>query len=135
MDTSDSDCSYQDRFDTDYGLVCCSCSKKSLCKTTRCECRAVGGSCGVACGCDPIKCSNRETSTKNQLRSLDVVGSEGNTLGADEADSSQALASQGAMLLQNAFSEKPLQSKEEGEPKRRPLSDIGNTRVSNPPPT
>lgn len=129
MDTSDSDCSYQDRFDTDYGLVCCSCSKKSLCKTTRCECRAVGGSCGVACGCDPIKCSNRETSTKNQLRSLDVVGSEGNTLGADEADSSQALASQGAMLLQNAFSEKPLQSKEEGEPKRRPLSDIGNTRA------
>ncbi|CAN4092353.1 unnamed protein product [Withania somnifera] len=129
MDTSDSDCSYQDKSDTDYGLVCCSCSKKSLCKTNRCECRAVGGSCGVSCGCDPIRCSNKETSTKNQFPSLDVVGDEGNILGTDEAESTQTLASQGAMLLQNALSEKPIQSKDEGETKRKPLSDIGNTRV------
>ncbi|KAK4352319.1 hypothetical protein RND71_027837 [Anisodus tanguticus] len=127
MDTSDSDCSYQDKSDTDYGLVCCSCSKKSSCKTNRCECQAVGGSCGASCGCDPIRCINKETSTKNQLPSLDVVGDEGNTLGTDEADSSQTLASQGAMLLQNALSEKPVQSKDEGETKRKPLSDIGNT--------
>lgn len=129
MDTSDSDCSYQDKSDTDYGLVCCSCSKKSLCKTNRCECRAVGGSCGVSCGCDPIRCSNKETSTKNQLPSLEVVGDEGNTLGTDEAESNKALASQGAMLLQNALSEKPIQSNDEGETKRKPLSDIGNTRA------
>ncbi|KAK4359144.1 hypothetical protein RND71_021373 [Anisodus tanguticus] len=129
MDTSDSDCSYQDKSDTDYGLVCCSCSKKSSCKTNRCECRAVGGFCGVSCGCDPIRCSNKETSTKkdNQLPSLDVVGDEGNILGTDEAESSQTLASQGAMLLQNALSEKPVQSRDEGETKRKPLSDIGNT--------
>ncbi|CAN4122383.1 unnamed protein product [Withania somnifera] len=129
MDTSDSDCSYRDKSDTDYGLVCCSCSKKSLCKTNRCECRAVGGSCGVSCGCDPIRCSNKETSTMNQLPSLDVVGNEGNTLGIDEVESTQTLASQGAMLLQNALSEKPIQSRDEGETKRKPLSDIGNTRV------
>ncbi|MCD7454854.1 Kinesin-like protein KIN-4C [Datura stramonium] len=129
MDTSDSDCSYQDKSDTDYGLVCCSCSKKSLCKTNRCECRAVGGSCGASCGCDPIRCSNKETSTKSQLPSLDVVGDEGNTLATDEAESNQTLASQGAMLLQNALSEKPTQSKDEGETKRKPLSDIGNTRA------
>ncbi|PHU20482.1 Kinesin-like protein FRA1 [Capsicum chinense] len=129
MDTSDSDCSYQDKTDTDYGSVCCSCSKRSSCKTNKCECRALGGSCGVLCGCDPLRCSNKETSTKNQFPSLDVVGNEGNTLGTDEAESNQTLASQGAMLLQNALSEKPIQSKDEGESKRKPLSDIGNTRA------
>lgn len=39
---------------------CCSCSKKSLCKTTKCECRAAGGPCGTSCGCTPSKCSNKE---------------------------------------------------------------------------
>ncbi|KAH0758931.1 hypothetical protein KY290_022424 [Solanum tuberosum] len=120
MDISDSDCS-----DTDYGSGC-SCGKRSSCMTNKCLCRFTVGSCGPSCGCNPKKCSNRESSTKNQLPSLDVAGDEGNTLGTDdEAESSQTLVSQGAMLLQNALSEKPLQ----GETKRKPLSDIGNTRA------
>lgn len=134
MDTSDSDCD-QDRTDTDYGTICCSCSKKSECKTSRCECQAVGVSCGVSCGCLPNKCSNRAvSSTKedNQLPSLDIVGDEGNTSGTDEAEMRQTLASQGAMLLQNALSEKPMESKDKGETKRKPLSDIGNSLVRNP---
>lgn len=123
MDISDSDCS-----DTDYGSGC-SCGKRSSCMTNKCLCRFTVGSCGPSCGCNPKKCSNRESSTKNQLPSLDVVGDEVNTLGTDdEAESSQTLVSQGAMLLQNALSEKPIQ----GETKRKPLSDIGNTRVSTP---
>lgn len=120
MDISDSDCS-----DTDYGSGC-SCGKRSSCMTNKCLCRFTVGSCGPSCGCNPKKCSNRESSTKNQLPSLDVVGDEVNTLGTDdEAESSQTLVSQGAMLLQNALSEKPIQ----GETKRKPLSDIGNTRA------
>lgn len=120
MDISDSDCS-----DTDYGSGC-SCGKRSSCMTNKCLCRFTVGSCGPSCGCNPKKCSNRESSTKNQLPSLDVVGDEVNTLGTDdEAESSRTLVSQGAMLLQNALSEKPIQ----GETKRKPLSDIGNTRA------
>ncbi|KAG7029672.1 Kinesin-like protein KIN-4C [Cucurbita argyrosperma subsp. argyrosperma] len=38
---------------------CCSCSKKSLCKTTKCQCRSTGRSCGTSCGCALGKCSNR----------------------------------------------------------------------------
>src|SRR4051794_6928174 len=39
--------------------LCCSCSKKSLCKTSKCECRASMGSCGAGCGCAVSKCTNR----------------------------------------------------------------------------
>lgn len=38
---------------------CCSCSKKSLCKTMKCKCRSNGSSCGSSCGCALGKCSNR----------------------------------------------------------------------------
>nr|XP_010320210.1 kinesin-like protein KIN-4C [Solanum lycopersicum]XP_010320211.1 kinesin-like protein KIN-4C [Solanum lycopersicum] len=123
MDISDSD--HSDHSDTDYGSSGCSCGKRSSCLTNKCLCRYTNGSCGPSCGCNPKKCSNRESSTKNQLSSLDVVGDEG----TDEAESSQTLVFQGAMLLQNALSEKPIQSKDEGETKRKPLSDIGNTRA------
>ncbi|KAL1207544.1 Kinesin-like protein KIN-4C [Cardamine amara subsp. amara] len=40
--------------------VCCSCTKKSLCKTKNCKCRANGSGCGDSCGCVAAKCSNRE---------------------------------------------------------------------------
>ncbi|KAG6585339.1 Kinesin-like protein KIN-4C, partial [Cucurbita argyrosperma subsp. sororia] len=39
---------------------CCSCSKKSLCKTTKCKCRSTGSSCRSSCGCAHGKCSNRD---------------------------------------------------------------------------
>lgn len=96
--------------------TCCTCSKKSLCKTMKCECRAAEGHCGVACGCDLVRCSNRGA--------LPSELSEG----ADETERSHSLASQGAMLLQSALSEKPANTTE-GETGRKPLSDIGNTVV------
>lgn len=40
--------------------VCCSCTKKSLCKTKSCKCKANGSGCGDSCGCLASKCSNRE---------------------------------------------------------------------------
>lgn len=95
---------------------CCTCSKKSLCKTMKCECRAAEGHCGVACGCDLVRCSNRGA----LLSELSE--------GVDETQRSHSLASQGAMLLQSALSEKPANTTE-GEKGRKPLSDIGNTVV------
>ncbi|CAN1340989.1 Kinesin-like protein KIN-4C, partial [Linum perenne] len=56
---------------------CCSCSKKSLCKTSKCECRAAKGSCGERCGCTTSKCSNRKGLAKkdSSLQSVVVTGS------------------------------------------------------------
>ncbi|AED93893.1 unnamed protein product [Arabidopsis thaliana] len=44
--------------------VCCSCTKKSLCKTKSCKCKANGSGCGDSCGCLASKCSNRDESAK-----------------------------------------------------------------------
>ncbi|CAH8277065.1 unnamed protein product [Arabidopsis lyrata] len=44
--------------------VCCSCTKKSLCKTKSCKCKANGSGCGDSCGCLASKCSNREETVK-----------------------------------------------------------------------
>jgi hypothetical protein len=78
----------------------CSCSKSSSCKTNKCECRGSGAQCGAGCGCKDSKCSNRDSSIEK--------------------------ANQGAMLLQNAFSEKDSQ---DAKP-RKPLINIGNNMVS-----
>ena len=102
--------------------VCCSCSKSSLCKTTRCECRAAGGSCGVSCGCAATKCSNR---TKN----LDYLPQSELAEGSDVAEMSRDLASQGATLLMSALSEKPVEEIDKNRPNRKPLADIGNAMV------
>ncbi|XP_071925031.1 kinesin-like protein KIN-4C isoform X1 [Coffea arabica] len=110
--------------------ICCSCSKKSLCKTMKCECRLADGICGTSCGCDPVKCSNREsalTQEDNGLPPSEIVGLTRTASETDEADGSHVLASHGAMLLQSALSEKPMISNDEGGPRRKPLSDIGNT--------
>ncbi|KAL1170737.1 hypothetical protein V6Z11_A05G233300 [Gossypium hirsutum] len=37
--------------------ICCTCSHKSSCKTSKCQCRANGSSCGQSCGCTSIKFS------------------------------------------------------------------------------
>lgn len=86
--------------------VCCSCSKTSSCKTSRCECRAANGACDVSCSCEPTKCSNRE----------------------QQVSENNDLASHGAMLLQTALSEKPSNMNADATG-RRPLSDIGNNLV------
>ncbi|CAN1340977.1 Kinesin-like protein KIN-4C [Linum perenne] len=111
---------------------CCSCSRKSFCKTTKCECLAAGGMCGASCGCSASKCSNRDPAayavTMSQIDA--EVG------GSDESSKNKTneLASQGAMLLENAMSEKPAgvagQTEDDvSETQRKPLSDIGNTKT------
>ncbi|XP_010523343.1 PREDICTED: kinesin-like protein KIN-4C [Tarenaya hassleriana] len=40
--------------------VCCSCTKKSLCKTLKCQCMANGSGCGESCRCIASRCTNRE---------------------------------------------------------------------------
>ncbi|KAA8528360.1 hypothetical protein F0562_035715 [Nyssa sinensis] len=106
--------------------VCCSCSKKSLCKTTRCECRAAGGKCGISCDCEATKCSNRET---DLIKEADHLPQSEPAEGADEIDRSHMLASHGAMLLQSALTDKPTETNDECGSRRKPLSDIGNTLV------
>ncbi|XP_050379014.1 kinesin-like protein KIN-4C [Argentina anserina] len=110
--------------------VCCFCSKTSSCKTNKCQCRTSGGSCGASCGCVPAKCSNRESSL------VEVHGTpEGETargIGIDEdteTDKYQLLASQGAKLLQNALVERPSETTDDDGPRRKALSEIGNTLV------
>ncbi|KAJ0025597.1 hypothetical protein Pint_08482 [Pistacia integerrima] len=88
--------------------VCCSCSKKSLCKTSKCGCRAAGGSCGTSCGCEASKCSNRGT-------------------GINEIEKHSVLASQDAMLFQNTLIEKPPEMKKNCGPRKQALKEIGNT--------
>lgn len=90
--------------------VCCSCSKKSSCKTSKCECRVSGGSCGTSCGCAANKCTNRE-------------------LGSVETEMTSSLTSEGAMLLQNSLIEKPLETKDDCCTRKQPLREIGNKLV------
>ncbi|XP_057773194.1 kinesin-like protein KIN-4C [Salvia miltiorrhiza] len=99
--------------------VCCSCSKSSSCKTSRCECRAASGICSSSCSCEATRCSNREASMKNMLQLSD------NMSVCDEAETSHDLAAHGAMLLETALSEKPANQNTDGAA-RKPLSDIGN---------
>lgn len=111
--------------------VCCSCSKYSFCKTTKCQCRVSGGSCGTSCGCLPTKCANRGTVLKEVGDSPESESAEGNGngSGSDETEKSHVLASHGAMLLQSALVEKPAEENDDNGPKRKPLSDIGNKLV------
>ncbi|XP_019415049.1 PREDICTED: kinesin-like protein KIN-4C isoform X2 [Lupinus angustifolius] len=74
--------------------LCCSCSKKSLCKTKNCRCRSTGGRCGPSCGCTHSKCTNREPKSENTECVM-------NDSAVDE-DASVA-ASECAKLLQSAL--------------------------------
>lgn len=53
---------------------CCSCSKKSLCKTTKCKCRSTGRSCGSLCGCALGKCSNRSNRDEKPGEMINAFG-------------------------------------------------------------
>ncbi|CAI0417547.1 unnamed protein product [Linum tenue] len=112
---------------------CCSCSKRSLCKTTKCECRAAGGVCGGSCGCSASKCNNRDPAAYANVNSAEP-GEADVVSGFDEQpgeDRTRELASHGAMLLGSAMSGNPaaadVAQANIGEAKRMPLSDIGNT--------
>ncbi|KAE8731288.1 P-loop containing nucleoside triphosphate hydrolases superfamily protein isoform 2 [Hibiscus syriacus] len=94
--------------------LCCTCSKKSLCKTPKCQCRANGNSCGQSCGCSSVKCSNKEA--------------EANVSNDADTNEEMNLVAQGAALLQNALEgEKAAEMNDGGTTKRKALSDIGNT--------
>ncbi|ESQ31839.1 hypothetical protein EUTSA_v10003526mg [Eutrema salsugineum] len=100
--------------------VCCSCSRNSSCKTMKCQCRARKGSCGASCGCSSVRCSNRNADSDSEA----FEDSE------KDKEQQQVLASRGAMLLQNALADKPVEETNDDEgtrKKRKPLSDIGNT--------
>ncbi|KAK1395996.1 kinesin-like protein KIN-4C [Heracleum sosnowskyi] len=109
---------------------CCSCSKWSFCKTAKCECRAAGGDCGNSCGCNPKKCSNREVKIMDlgALPQVEVLEGTGNVSSADEIERSRALP-QIELLEGTALSEIPAGTKTDTVAKRKPLTDIGNTKI------
>lgn len=107
--------------------VCCSCSKQSSCKTSKCACRVLGVGCGSSCGCRETKCANRGSVSNEGTQSVSVEGT-GSDSGIDEADKERLLATQGAELLQGALVEGPAEAKSDNGP-RKPLSDIGNKLV------
>ncbi|KAK4787900.1 hypothetical protein SAY86_011733 [Trapa natans] len=125
MDTSESEVSDCDNPDDDDGeWPVCSCSAKSQCKTSKCECRSMGAVCGASCGCTSTVCNNRETHANVASATTDYSPKE------DSSEKPSELISQGASLLQSAFGEKPVaQNTDDNGSKRKPLSDIGNKPV------
>jgi kinesin family protein 4/21/27 len=93
--------------------ICCSCSKSSTCKTTKCMCKAIGNSCGSSCSCLTTKCDNR-ASILNESH--------------EPIQSGLPLITQGAELLQGALADRPAEANNDQGP-RKPLSDIGNKQV------
>ncbi|WJX34931.1 Kinesin-like protein KIN-4C [Trifolium repens] len=93
--------------------ICCSCSKSSTCKTTKCMCKAIGNSCGSFCSCLTTKCDNR-ASILNESH--------------EPIQSGLPLITQGAELLQGALADRPAEANNDQGP-RKPLSDIGNKQV------
>jgi len=104
---------FNDKLSNRFGGNCCSCSKSSTCKTTECECKAMGNSCGSSCSCLATKCANRASTLDDSLEPI---------------QSKLHLATQGAELLQAALADRPAEANSDQGP-RKPLSDIGNTQV------
>ncbi|GAU23668.1 hypothetical protein TSUD_304430 [Trifolium subterraneum] len=102
--------------------ICCSCSKRSLCKTTKCKCRSTGGSCGPSCGCTRSKCTNR--GLDNKLPENESLKSENSECSTNKDGS--VIASECAKLLQSALVEKPATRRDNQGPKKKPLCDIQN---------
>ncbi|WCJ24737.1 chromosome-associated kinesin-related [Euphorbia peplus] len=98
--------------------MCCSCSKKSLCKTLKCECRAGGGTCGAGCGCTTSKCSNRSTLFIKMDDSL------------QRKEAQHSVDSSGKSLI---VSEPPDLDTERALGPRKPLQEIGNALANSSP--
>ncbi|KAK8597069.1 hypothetical protein V6N13_001699 [Hibiscus sabdariffa] len=95
--------------------VCCSCSKKSLCKTLKCGCRAAGGSCGVSCGCALAKCTNkREAPLK-----LDDM---------PQPEMPKDIIPDAILIQQKTVQNLPEMNEDCG-PRKQPLREIGNTVI------
>ena len=96
--------------------VCCSCGKRSLCKTSKCKCLAAFGSCGTGCGCSPSRCTNRGVSSIKMDDSLqqEVAQETMQSSGTSETE-------RGIVVSQ------PADLDSDNVPRRKPLSEIGNT--------
>ncbi|KAL4566073.1 hypothetical protein LXL04_030183 [Taraxacum kok-saghyz] len=101
--------------------TCCTCTKYSLCKTMKCECRAVEGFCSAACGCHPKKCSNRDNTVV-----VEQSDDSSRVPAADGDGDDRELAKHGAMILEAVLADKPTETNDIEGSKRKPLSDIGN---------
>ncbi|KAK7311683.1 hypothetical protein RJT34_09973 [Clitoria ternatea] len=102
--------------------LCCSCGKRSLCKTTKCRCRSAGGSCGASCGCT-TRCTNRKL---NQLAGNEQLKSDNTDASAVDKDGS-VVVSECAKLLQSALVEKPASCRDNPGHIKKPLCDIQNS--------
>ncbi|XP_057731237.1 kinesin-like protein KIN-4C isoform X1 [Arachis stenosperma] len=114
---------------TDEG-VCCTCSKRSLCKTTKCKCRSIGGSCGPSCGCKLFKCTNRESNQiEEETEAIISESTECNMKMNNSAvfEHGNIIASECAKLLQSALVQKPASYRDNPGPIKKPLSDIQNS--------
>ncbi|KAL1310185.1 hypothetical protein HN51_052844 [Arachis hypogaea] len=114
---------------TDEG-VCCTCSKRSLCKTTKCKCRSIGGSCGPSCGCKLFKCTNRESNQiEEETEAIISESMECNMKMNNSAvfEHGNIIASECAKLLQSALIQKPASYRDNPGPIKKPLSDIQNS--------
>lgn len=115
--------------------ICCTCSKISSCKTTKCKCQATGNNCGSSCGCLKTKCANRALFSNESLEPIQtgLVRRTENNSSIEETDKERLLATQGAELLQGALADRPTEANND-RGHRKPLSDIGNSqvRVSHP---
>lgn len=98
--------------------ACCSCSKKSLCKTTKCGCRAAGGSCGTRCGCAASKCTNRE-----------VVGKVDDSLQKKVAQNLVHLSGTSSEIAKGIIASQPAELNNDFQPRRKPLREIKNALV------
>ncbi|XP_027356855.1 kinesin-like protein KIN-4C [Abrus precatorius] len=107
--------------------LCCSCSKKSLCKTTKCICRSSGGSCGASCGCTRFKCTNREPNQLAENESLKSDNTECSTDASAADKDGNTIASECAKLLQSALVQKPASCRDNPGPIKKPLCDIQNS--------
>lgn len=111
--------------------LCCSCSKKSLCKTNKCRCRSTGGSCGTSCGCTRFKCTNRELNpdAADEPPKSENAEHVKNASAVDIAEDGIIIASEGAKLLQSALVGKPADVRDNLRRKKMPLHDIQNSLV------
>ncbi|KAI9106665.1 hypothetical protein K1719_022193 [Acacia pycnantha] len=109
--------------------LCCSCSKKSLCKTNKCRCRSAGGSCGTSCGCTHFKCTNRELNpvSAGEPPKSEHTENVKTASAIDIVENGSMIAFEGAKLLESALLEKPAAVRDNPRRKKKPLSDIQNS--------
>ncbi|EEF48627.1 conserved hypothetical protein [Ricinus communis] len=97
----------------------CSCGKRSLCKTSKCACLAAFGSCGTGCGCTASRCTNRGVSSIKMDDSLQREVTQ------DMMHSSATSETEKGTVVSQ-----PADLDNDNVPRRKPLSDIGNTVAS-----